>query len=163
MDKKQPAARSAVGAPAVPERERTAFGSVEFRPHPAELGVELRGHSAEDLFRLAAWALAKVQVKDWPPDPDAILGEVELEADGWDDLLVNWMNQLLFLSERDRAMWTEIEFRRLEETGLSARLKGRAWPESPEAMGRDVKAASYVGLELVPGPSLWLARVTLEI
>jgi SHS2 domain-containing protein len=163
MDKKPPLAKMPVGTPAAPERERTTFGSVEFRPHPTELGVELRGHSSQDLFRLAAWALAKVQVREWPPEPDTAEGEVELEADGWDDLLVNWMNQLLFLSERDRVMWTEVEFRRLEETGLTARIKGRAWPEGPEAMGRDVKAASYVGLELVPGPSLWLARVTLEL
>ncbi len=147
----------------VPERERTPFGSIEFRSHPSDLAIELRSHSAADLFRLAAWALAKIQVKDWPAEGDAVEGEVELESDGWDDLLVNWMNQLLFLSERDRAVWTDVEFRRLEAGGLAAKVKGRPWPEVPEAMGLDVKAASYVGLELVPGPSLWLARVMLDL
>lgn len=144
------------------ERERTPFGTIEFRPHTADLTMELRGHSAADLFRLAAWALARVQVAEWPAEKSET-AEVELQSDGWDDLLVNWMNQLIFLSERHRAVWTEFEFRRLEETALHATAKGGPWPERPDALGREVKAASYFGLELVPGPSLWMARVTLDL
>ena len=73
-------------------------------------------HSAADLFRLAAWALARVTVVEWPTEKSES-AEVELQSDGWDDLLVNWMNQLIFLSERHRAVWTEFEFRRTRAIG----------------------------------------------
>jgi SHS2 domain-containing protein len=149
-------------SPLPTDHERTSFGTIEIRHHSDELTVELRAHSAADLFRLAAWALARVEVKEWP-DEETVDGALELESDGWDDLLVNWMNQLLFLSERHRAAWTEARFSRLEESGLAASVRGRAWPDRAEAMGREVKSVSYSGLELVPGPSLWMARVTLDL
>jgi SHS2 domain-containing protein len=144
------------------DRERTPFGTVEFRSHTADLTVELRGHSASDLFRLAAWALARVQVLEWP-DSISVEEHIELDSDGWDDLIVNWINQLIFVSERHRAIWTEVDFVHLAETHLEARVKGRTWPDRPDALGREVKAASYFGLDLVPGPSLWLARITLDL
>jgi SHS2 domain-containing protein len=147
---------------AAAERHRTPFGSVEFRPHASDLTVELRGHSAQDLFRLGAWALARTQA---PTLAGEISAEAEFEVvgDGWDDLLVNWLNQLLFLTERHRAVWTEVEFARLDDSGLAAKIKGCPAPEGAAGGGREVKAASYVGLELVPGPSLWMARVKLDL
>src|SRR5262249_53996990 len=140
------------------DRERTPFGQVEYRRHPTYVLVELRGHSAKDLFRLAAWALARVQVSDWV-DAATIDEQVELESDGWDALVGNWVNQLLALSERHRGSWIEVEFPVLEETSLRARVKGRAWPDRSDVPSREVKAAAYTGLEVVPGPSLWMARV----
>ena len=157
----RPAGNPTPASPSV-EQHRTPHGTVEMRPHPHDLTVELRGHSAQDLFRLAAWALAHTQLPGASGEFSAE-DDVELEADGWDDLLVNWMNQLLFLTERHRAVWTEVEFRRLEETGVTAKVRGCPWPEVPAGEAREVKAASYIGLELVPGPSLWLARVTLDL
>lgn len=144
------------------ERHRTPFGSVEFRPHAGDVTVELRGHSAQDLFRLGAWALARTQAPGLAGEISAE-EEFEVVGDGWDDLLVNWLNQLLFLTERHRAVWTEVEFARLDDGGLAAKIKGCPAPEGGAGGGREVKAASYVGLELVPGPSLWMARVKLDL
>jgi len=143
------------------DRERTPNGQIEFRRYPTHVLVELRGHSAKDLFRLAAWALARVQVSEWV-DTATIDEQVELESDGWDDLIVNFLNELLALSEKHRASWIDVEFPRLEETSMRAKVKGRAWPDRPDVPSREVKAAAYTGLEVVPGPSLWMARVTIE-
>jgi SHS2 domain-containing protein len=162
MDKKEAMSAGASRAAAPTERERTPFGTIEIRVHTTDLTVEMRGHSAADLFRLGAWTLARLQVAEWPTE-GSVKDMIEIESDGWDDLLVNWMNQLLFLSEKHRAMWNEIEFSRLEETGLAAVVKGLPWPERPEQLGREIKSTSYSGLELIPGPSLWLARVTLDL
>jgi len=161
MDKKEAQSAGASRAEASTERERTPFGTIEIRSHATDFTVEMRGHSAADLFRLGAWTLARLQVSEWPEE-GSVKDVVELESDGWDDLLVNWMNQLLFLSEKHRAMWTEVEFSRIQETGIAAVIKGKPWPERAEAV-REIKSAAYSGLELVPGPSLWLARVTLEL
>ena len=162
MADKKPSTQPAESRDAVTtDRERTPHGQIEYRRHPTHVLVELRGHSAKDLFRLAAWALARVQVSEWVETP-TIDEKVELESDGWDDLVVNWLNQLLALSEKHRASWLDAEFPRLEETSLRATVKGRAWPDRPDVPSREVKAAAYTGLEVVPGPSLWMARVTIE-
>jgi len=160
-DKKSSTHPAAAQESVVTDRERTPYGQIEFRRHPSHVLVELRGHSAKDLFRLAAWALARVQVETWA-DAATVDEQIELESDGWDDLVVNWLNQLLALSEKHRASWLDMEFPRLEETSLRASVKGRAWPDRPDVPSRDVKAAAYTGLEVIPGPSLWLARVTIE-
>lgn len=142
--------------------EKTPHGAIEFRTHASDYSIHLRGRSAEDLFRLAAWALARVQCKEWNEE----LGEatvVDLLSDDWDDLLVNWINELIALSERHRTVWTEVQFQRIRADGVKAQVRGRPWPEDPGRLGPTVKAASYHGLEVVPGPPLWHARVALDI
>jgi len=161
MADKKPSTQPESREPVTTDRERTPYGQIEFRRHPTHVLVELRGHSAKDLFRLAAWALARVQVNEWA-ETATIDETVELESDGWDDLVVNWLNQLLALSEKHRATWIDAEFPRLEETSMRATVKGRAWPDRPDVPAREVQAAAYTGLEVVPGPSLWMARVTIE-
>jgi SHS2 domain-containing protein len=144
------------------ELERTPFGTIEYRTHSDDLTLDLRGHSAEDLFQLATWGLARVQFLKWPEEC-TVEERVELVSDDWDDEIVNWLNQLIFLSEKHRAFWTDVKFEELDENRLKAVVKGRAWPENPKAIRQEVKAASYFGIEFIPGPSLWQARVTLEI
>lgn len=144
------------------ELVRTPNGTIEFRTHTGDLTMDLRGHSAEDLFRLAAWGLAHTLVSKWPDECTAE-DTVDLVSDDWDDGLVNWLNQLVFLAEKHRAFWTEFDFEELDANILKATVKGRALPEDPKALGRDVKAASYIGIEVIPGPPLWLARITLDI
>jgi SHS2 domain-containing protein len=160
-DKKTPLSAEPTSGSVQADHERTPFGQIEFRKHPSHTQVGLRGHSARELFQLAAWALARVQVERWDAEP-TIDERVEIEADGWDDLVVNWLNQLLALSEKHRATWVEAEFEALDETTLRARVKGRAWPDRPDVPVREVKAAAYTGLEVLPGPSLWMARITIE-
>ena len=160
-DKKQAQPTDESSGSAQADRERTPFGQIEYRRHPSHIQVGLRGHSAQDLFRLAAWALARVQVEKWDADP-SLDETVEIESDGWDDLVVNWLNQLLTLSEKHRASWVDVEFSGLLETGMKARVRGRAWPDRPDVPTRVVKAAAYTGLEVLPGPSLWMARITIE-
>ena len=142
--------------------EKTPHGTVDIRTHPKDFTVDLRGHKPEDLFRLAAWALARVQAPEWREESDAE-AVVDILSDDWDDLLVNWINELVALSERHRTLWTEVEFESLDENGLKARVRGRAWPEDGIEVGRVVKAASYHGVEVVPGPALWSGRVALDL
>ena len=143
-------------------QEKTPHGAIEIRSHTTDYTMHLRAHTAEDLFRVAAWALARVQLPVWPEER----GEeqrIELLSDDWDDLLVNWINELVALSERFRTVWTEADFDRLASGELRARVRGWRWPEDPGRMGADVKSASYHGLEVVPGPVLWHARVALDV
>ena len=142
--------------------EKTPHGTIDFRTHPSDFTIDLRGHSAEDLFRLAAWALARVQAPTWPGD-DGEEAVVDLLSDGWDDLLVNWIEELIALSERHRTLWTEVEFESIGENGVKARVRGKVWPEDGVDGGRVVKSASYHGLEVIPGPALWLGRVALDL
>lgn len=144
------------------EREHTPYGTIEFRSHTADLTVDIRSHSPQDMFRAAAWALARVQVEDWPQDLTKE-EKVEIISDDWDDAIVNWLNHLIFVAEKNAAFWTEVDFEELSDTVLRATVKGCPWPENPEALGREVKAASYFGVEVIPGPSLWQARVTFDL
>jgi SHS2 domain-containing protein len=144
------------------ELVRTPNGTIEFRTHDTDITMDIRGHSAEDIFRLAGWGLAHTQVAKWPGEC-TVEDDVDLVSDDWDDGIVNWLNQLVFLCEKHRAFWTDFEFEELDAGILRASVKGRPLPEEPEALGRDVKSASYIGIEVIPGPPLWLARVTLDL
>ena len=144
------------------QHETTPSGSIEIRHHATELSLHLRGHSAEDLFRLAAFGLARVQMPQ-RPEKTTVEDVVELVSDDWEDHLVNWLNHLIYLSEKHIAVWTQVEFELLDASKLKATVRGVRLPETPDSLDYDIRSASYQGIEFIPGPSLWLAHVTLEI
>jgi len=86
---------------------------------------------------------------------------VRLEATDAGDLLVQWLNEVVYLVETRRVVPGRFEFRRLEEAGLEAVLL--AAPVGAAALGREIKSATRHDLEVKKVGSGWRARVLLDV
>lgn len=129
-----------------------------FGEHTGELEVRLEADSLPELYAEAGRALADVLA-----GPDAAAAGAWLEASATapdrDALLVEWLNELLFLSEREKLAFPEIEIRRLSDTAVEGRVRGAEVAELRTA----VKAATYHGVRVAEGPGGVSATVLLDI
>ena len=121
--------------------------------HTADLGLRVRAASLEGLFRQAALGLASLLT-----DPAAVGSSerVAIEVRGLDleELLVGWLNELLYRFESGRLVLTTFPELRIERGGeghrLCATATGGRWDPQRHPSGAPLKAATYHGLEVVP-------------
>jgi SHS2 domain-containing protein len=76
-----------------------------------------------------------------------------------DALLVDWLNELIFLSETRKRVFWEIEVNRATETEFAARLRGF----EPRAIKTAVKAATLHGARVEKHDGGYRAGVVLDV
>jgi SHS2 domain-containing protein len=84
---------------------------------------------------------------------------VEVRARDRAALLVEWLNELIFLSEANKQVFTRFEVERAEETVA----RGRAWGVSPEVLKTAVKAATWHQVKVEQQGGQWQAGVVLDV
>lgn len=133
-----------------------------FTEHTADLTVFFYGRSPEEVFVNAGLVMFELLL-DGRPDGEREKRRIVIEGVDREDLLVQWLSELLYLySSRDQAL-SEVDIEDLSPTGL------RAWAElvsfNPETIGvkTEVKAVTYHRIEFKPTKSGWRARVTFDL
>ena len=130
--------------------------------HTADLTVYFYGRSPEEVFVNAGRVMFELLLTG---RPDGRKEKRRIAIDGVDheDLLINWLSELLFLySSRDQAL-SEVDIEDLSPTGLRARAEMVSF--NPETIGvkTEVKAVTYHRIEFKPTKSGWRARVTFDL
>jgi len=76
-----------------------------------------------------------------------------------ESLLVNWLNELIYLAETERWMGVEYTVMEATNTGLRMRVRGITVETAPSC----VKAATFHGLHVVPVPGGLEADIVLDV
>lgn len=134
----------------------------ELIDHTADIGLAVTGVSVADLFAVAAVALADLL---FDPQEVSELEErrVDLEAPSMEELLVRWLNELIYLRDADSFLWRSVEIRFEGERRLAAVLRGEVFHQGKHCVRTGVKAATYHLLEVVENPQGWSARIILDV
>lgn len=130
--------------------------------HQADVGLEIEAQSGPELFAEAGAALFSLLC-----DPETIVerGRFELSgaADNVEQLLVDWLNDLLFLFEGTGVVCRRFAFPVWSPTGYRAEAFGEAADPERHAVRGAVKAATYHQLSVTAGETGWVARVILDV
>ena len=121
--------------------------------HTADLGLRVRAESLEGLLRQAALGLASLLT-----DPAAVgsseRATIEVRGIDLEELLVAWLNELLYRFESKRLVLTAFPELHIERGGEGYRLlaagTGGRWDPQHHPPGAPIKAATYHGLKIVP-------------
>ncbi|MFP3866749.1 MAG: archease [Desulfobacteraceae bacterium] len=130
--------------------------------HTADLGLRLYGDTLADLFANAARGLYGVMTDRRGIRP-LIRQEVEVEAADSGALLVEWLNQLLYLFETTGFLGREIEIKEVTANRLRASLKGEPLDLERHRLNTGIKAATYHNLEIKETAGGWQATIILDI
>ena len=127
--------------------------------HTADLALCARGITLAELFIHAAqgmFALMRCQ-----PDEKAraVAHHVALESLDAEALLVDWLNELLYLAEREQGCYDTFTLARLEPTRLEATLHGQS--HCPPQKG--IKAATFSNLQITPLPGRYEVSITFDV
>lgn len=131
----------------------------ELREHTGEIVLRVRAPSLNGLFVEAARGLAELSLGRQQARPSGSPRTLSLEARDPAALLVDWLNELIYLAETER--WVALEFEEVEATSTTLRLqaRGATLDRAPSL----VKAATLHGLHLVRENGLMQADVVLDV
>jgi SHS2 domain-containing protein len=131
-----------------------------FEEHTGEARLRLRAASLPALFEEAARALAELMCGADPGEPSGEALRVQARASDREALLAAWIDELVFLSETHKRVWTEARTLRLTDTEIDATVRG----VEPAALRTQVKAATLHDLRIVStGPAAVEATMVLDV
>lgn len=128
----------------------------------ADVGVAAWGPNLEETFRQVGHGVFALIV-----DPAGVEEREsrELPASGEtrENLLVNWINECLYLHDIEEFLPRRIEFPIFEERRLLCRLWGEPLDPTRHRVGTLIKAATYHQLTLKAIERGWEARIILDV
>jgi len=118
------------------------MGGYRFLEHEDEAGIEAWGQDMAEAFAQAAEGLFALMVVHEGIEERASR-QVEVTAPDAEALLVEWLNELLFLFETEGWLFRRFAIREISDTALEAEGYGEHWDPGRHLLRLGVKAATY--------------------
>ncbi len=128
----------------------------------ADVGVTAWGPTLPQAFAHAGLAVFALMV-----DPAGVKAresrEVSAQGETPEALLVNWLNECLYVHDVEGFVVKEIEFPVFEENRVHSLLRGETLDSARHRVGTVVKAATFHELQISQASGRWEIRVILDI
>lgn len=130
--------------------------------HTADIGIRVEASSAEELFALIACAMFDLMV-DLPAVRPDHRAQVSLRADSLEELMIAWLNELLFRADVSGMFFSRFEVESVNGGSIEASVWGEPYEEERHSIGQGVKAATYYELEVSQADDGWSAAVIFDV
>ncbi len=127
--------------------------------HTADVALRVRGQDLPSLFLHAAQGLFHLLRCEPAGELESFEETISLSADDLEILLVDWLDELLYLAERHKVCLERFEIESLDDTSLSASVRGSG-PQYPQ---RDIKAVTYADLAIRQVDGGYETMVTFDV
>ncbi|MBA3063888.1 archease [Candidatus Woesearchaeota archaeon] len=126
----------------------------------SDVMFEAYGKSLKELFENSAHALFSVicEIKNVGEKKTV---DIEVSGDSLEELMVNWLQDLIALVDTDELFLSRFEIAEINENNLKAKAYGE--PISPEKAGVVVKGVTYYKLKLEKIKNNYKATISLDI
>lgn len=127
--------------------------------HTADVGIIARGESPEEMFEQASLGLFDI-MGAWDPGEGETI-EISLQARDLGALLVDWLNELLYIRDTRDAIFAGLSVDDIR----NCRLRGwiRVAPRQGELEGTAVKAVTHHQLKVEELDEVWSARLFVDV
>jgi SHS2 domain-containing protein len=140
----------------------TRAGRYRLLAHTADIGLEANAPTLEGLFVAAAEGFKTLVYGDTPVRVTT-LHTVCLEAGGVPELMVVWLNELLYLGESGRLVAAEFTINAVDGRSLNATIGGEPFDPGRHTVERTAKAVTYHQLVVEERKDGWYARVYIDL
>jgi SHS2 domain-containing protein len=130
--------------------------------HTADIGLKIFGNSLLDLFANAGYALCD-SLTDISKVIPATKQTFCLQRDSTEELLVEWMGDLLYTFETEGLLFSRFNIISIDKNSLSAEAEGEFFNSALHTIKNGVKAVTYHKLKIEEKNGLWLAEVVLDV
>ncbi|MFC2071695.1 archease [Chloroflexota bacterium] len=118
--------------------------------HTADVGIIAYGADMNGAFANAAKALFSL-ITELDDVEEVMHRDIELTAPDQESLLVEWLNELIYLFDTENIIFKRFDVTRLSQTQLKARSYGHKVDSSKHKLKMGVKAATYHMLKVDKG------------
>jgi SHS2 domain-containing protein len=134
----------------------------EVLDHTADIGIIAYGTDISQVFANAAAGMASLIV-DLDEIGDHIHRDIELKSYDDENLLVEWLNELLYIFDVEHLLFKRIEVHELHDSNIKARCFGDKIDFQRHRIKREVKAATYHMLTLGKDRNIYSAQIIFDI
>lgn len=127
--------------------------------HSADLALRVRGADLAQLFVHAAQGMFYLMHCVQRGDSQPTIHHIALEAPDSESLLVDWLNELLYLAERKQEHLLEYEIKALAPTSIVATVHGMTHHPRQKV----IKAATFWDLRIVQHDAYCEATITFDV
>jgi SHS2 domain-containing protein len=130
--------------------------------HTADLGVEIYGKTIPELFANAAFAVFDI-ITDLRCVRATEERQLVIEGSGWEDLLVNYLREILYLFNGEGFLLKECEIRKFDRNRLEIRVSGERFDPAQHRINAEIKAVTYHQAAVTQIPDGWMGRVIFDV
>ena len=131
--------------------------------HQSELAVRVVGNSQADLFANSALTLFDVMVTDVQKIDCKESIPLEVEGTDRDDLMVNWVRELLYLYQGSGYLLKEFLIREVKDTLLKADVRGEKIDPDRHEIQQEIAAVASHKSRMQKTGNQWTAHLIFEI
>ncbi|MDD5565586.1 MAG: archease [Candidatus Omnitrophica bacterium] len=130
--------------------------------HTADIGMKVKGRDLESLFVNAAKAMFEIiaQRKSTSKSKSTTV-RIKQNADSIDELFINWLNELLSLSDARGLIFFDFKIKSIDTVSINADVFGNT--AAQYRLKSEIKAATYHQLNLKKTDSSWVAEVIFDV
>jgi SHS2 domain-containing protein len=131
--------------------------------HQSELAVRVVGNSQADLFANSALTLFDVMVTDVEKIDCKESIPLEVEGTDRDDLMVNWVRELLYLYQGSGYLLKEFLIREVKDTLVKADVRGEKIDPDRHEVQQEIAAIASHKSRMQKTGNQWTAHLIFEI
>ncbi len=129
---------------------------------PSELLLKVSGKTQAELFANSAFALfdlmtdvEKIELEENLP--------LEVEGVDRDDLMVNWMRELLYLFQGSGYLLREFQVHEVKEDYVRGEVGGEKYDPDRHEIHRDIRSIAFQQSRIEKTGDQWIAQVIFEL
>ena len=130
--------------------------------HTADIGVKIFGKTLKELFENAAFAMFDILA-----DLEGLKGEIaqdfELTAPNHEELLISWLDELLYNFYAKNIIFYKFEVMELSEDVIRAKAFGRSVSENRNRLKTEIKAATYYNLKIIKKDDYYEVDIIFDV
>jgi len=127
--------------------------------HTADTGIKVNAETLEGLFIDSAIGMFEIIGHSNTGVDQKV--EISLKSDIVEDLLHDWLSELLYIYETDNIAFSKFKFGRLNKTHLKVTAYGEV--VEPENAKTEIKAVTYHNLKVKKGKKEYSVEIIFDI
>ncbi len=126
--------------------------------HKADVKIKVFGRTKEELF------LNALKGMNYILKPEVEKGfckkrEIKIESLNLDTLLVDFLSEILYLTQVNRETYEDIKFKEFTNNKIEGELRGR----KIKRLGEDIKGVTYHNLKIQKKENFWTTTILFDI
>jgi SHS2 domain-containing protein len=142
-----------------PVNPRPFYKTIE---HTADIGIEVEAPDREGIFTRSALAMFDLMF-GLESIGHAQKRRISVTGDGLDELLIAWLNDLIYVYSVDKIIFGGFSEADLGENRFSAVASGEHIVPGKHRADLEVKAATYHDLSVSRSDGGWIARIIFDV
>ncbi|MBN1353765.1 MAG: archease [Candidatus Omnitrophica bacterium] len=131
-------------------------------PHTADIAIRAYGEDLKELFANSAYAMFDI-IADLENLKNSVSIDVNLEAPSKEELLVSWLDELIYNFYTKSIIFSEFDISFINENKLVAIARGRHVGENRNRLKTEIKAATYHNLSINPSEKGYSVEIVFDV